>query len=148
MKPQLSLLTTLCMLGVTSIAAAQTTDSQQWLEDVTGEKALNWVKAQNQVTRNKLDNDAGFKQLRSDLQVILNSKDRIPGIRKMGDAVYNFWTDAEHPRGVWRKTSLEEYRKANRNGKLCSTSARWRQQKMKTGYSKTVIAANLRLTVA
>jgi prolyl oligopeptidase len=112
MKPQLSLLTTLCMLGVTSIAAAQTTDSQQWLEDVTGEKALNWVKAQNQVTRNKLDNDAGFKQLRSDLQVILNSKDRIPGIRKMGDAVYNFWTDAEHPRGVWRKTSLEEYRKA------------------------------------
>ncbi|WP_230407550.1 prolyl oligopeptidase family serine peptidase [Undibacterium rivi] len=112
MKPQLALLTTLCMLGATSITAAQTTDSQQWLEDVTGEKALNWVKAQNQITRNKLDNDAGFKQLRSDLQVILNSKDRIPGIRKMGDAVYNFWTDAEHPRGIWRKTSLEEYRKA------------------------------------
>lgn len=111
MKPQLTLLTTLCMLGVTGIAAAQTTDAHQWLEDVSGEKALSWVKAQNQITRNKLDNDAGFKQLRSDLQVILNSKDRIPGIRKMGDAVYNFWTDAEHPRGVWRKTSLDEYRK-------------------------------------
>ncbi|WP_423680708.1 prolyl oligopeptidase family serine peptidase [Undibacterium sp. WLHG33] len=111
MKPQLTLLTTLCMLGVTSIAAAQTTDAHQWLEDVSGEKALSWVKAQNQITRSKLDNDAGFKQLRSDLQVILNSKDRIPGIRKMGDAVYNFWTDAEHPRGIWRKTSLEEYRK-------------------------------------
>jgi len=111
MKPQLTLLATVCMLGITSVAAAQTKDAQQWLEDVSGEKALSWVKAQNQITRNKLDNDAGFKQLRSDLQVILNSKDRIPGIRKMGDAVYNFWTDAEHPRGIWRKTSLDEYRK-------------------------------------
>lgn len=112
MRPQLKFLTALCLFGASQIAWSQAGDSRQWLEDVSGSKALDWVKAQNQVTRNKLDKDPGFIALRKDLQVILDSKDRIPGIQKMGNAVYNFWTDAEHPRGVWRKTSLEEYRKA------------------------------------
>lgn len=92
-------------------AMAQVEDKHQWLEDVVGEKALDWVKARNQETRQKLDNDAGFVKLRRDLQVILDSKDRIPGIQKIGNAVYNFWMDAEHPRGIWRKTSMAEYRK-------------------------------------
>ena len=112
MKPQLKIMTALLMFGTANMALAQADDKQQWLEDVGGEKALDWVKARNQVTRGKLDGDAGFKKLRADLQVVLDSKDRIPGIQKMGKAVYNFWTDADHPRGVWRKTTLEEYRKA------------------------------------
>ncbi|MFZ6721527.1 prolyl oligopeptidase family serine peptidase [Undibacterium sp. Ji49W] len=112
MKPQMKLIAALCMIGASSLALAQAEDKFQWLEDVTGEKALNWVKDQNKVTRGKLDNDAGFNKLKADLQVVLDSKDRIPGIRKMGDAVYNFWMDAEHPRGVWRKTTLEEYKKS------------------------------------
>ncbi|MFZ6752096.1 prolyl oligopeptidase family serine peptidase [Undibacterium sp. Dicai25W] len=100
------------LCSVASLSFAQSQDPFLWLEDVTGEKALDWVKLRNQETRSKLDNDAGFLQLRGDLQVILDSKDRIPGITKMGNAVYNFWTDADHPRGVWRKTTLDEYRKA------------------------------------
>ena len=100
------------LCSVASLSFAQNQDPFLWLEDVTGEKALDWVKLRNQETRNKLDNDAGFQELRRDLQVILDSKDRIPGITKMGDNVYNFWTDGEHPRGVWRKTTLDEYRKA------------------------------------
>ncbi|MFZ6862163.1 prolyl oligopeptidase family serine peptidase [Undibacterium sp. Ji67W] len=100
------------LCSVASLSFAQSQDPFLWLEDVTGERALDWVKLRNQETRSKLDNDAGFQQLRGDLQVILDSKDRIPGITKMGDAVYNFWTDAEHPRGIWRKTTLDEYRKA------------------------------------
>ena len=99
------------LCSVASLSFAQNQDPFLWLEDVTGEKALDWVKLRNQETRNKLDNDAGFQELRRDLQVILDSKDRIPGITKMGDNVYNFWTDGEHPRGVWRKTTLDEYRK-------------------------------------
>jgi len=87
-------------------------DKQQWLEDVTGEKPLEWVKAQNLLTRNKLDGDTGFTQLRENLEKVLNSKDRIPTLQKMGGFYYNLWTDAEHPRGLWRKTTLEQYRKA------------------------------------
>lgn len=124
MKPQLKIITALLIAGAGSLAQAQDTaaasaventaaaDPQQWLEDVTGEQALNWVKARNLQTRAKLDTDQGFLQLRSDLQVVLDSKDRIPAIRKMGNAVYNLWTDADHPRGLWRKTSLDDYRKA------------------------------------
>ncbi|MBC3933173.1 prolyl oligopeptidase family serine peptidase [Undibacterium curvum] len=111
MKPQRQFLAALTLLAAASVSYAQTQDPHQWLEDVSGDKALNWVKARNAETRSKLDKDAGFIKLRDDLGVILNSKDRIPGIYKMGDAVYNFWTDAEHPRGLWRKTTLDEYRK-------------------------------------
>lgn len=113
MKPQFKLVSLLCFAAVGSLAQAQTPDNQQWLEEVMGDKALSWVKAQNQVTRDKLDKDAGFLKLRDDLTVILNSKDRIPGIMKMGNAVYNYWTDAEHPRGIWRKTTLTDYRNAS-----------------------------------
>ncbi|MFZ6842885.1 prolyl oligopeptidase family serine peptidase [Undibacterium sp. RuTC16W] len=109
-----TLLASLFLLGIIGNAAAQSTlaDPHQWLEDVTGDKALDWVKSRNQITRSKLDSDLAFLKLRSDLQVVLDSKDRIPGIRKMGNYYYNFWMDAEHPRGLWRKTTLEEYRKA------------------------------------
>ncbi|QJQ05923.1 S9 family peptidase [Undibacterium piscinae] len=120
MRPQLKLITALVMLSAASLVQAggadkareNSSDQFVWLEEVGAEKSLDWVKAHNQVTRGKLDGDAGFNKLRADLQVVLDSKDRIPGIRKMGNAYYNFWTDAEHPRGVWRKTSLDEYRKA------------------------------------
>lgn len=118
---QMILASMLCGAAVTSVTSMQEAsaaepvaapDTFQWLEDVTGDKQLDWVRAQNKVTRGKLDGDAGFNQLRSDLTVVLDSKDRIPTIRKIGNAVYNFWTDTEHPRGVWRKTSLADYRQA------------------------------------
>lgn len=112
MKTKMRLLAALLMLGNLGTAMAQSEDKNQWLEDVSGEKALDWVKAQNKITRSKLDNDEGFIKLKADLQVVLDSKDRIPGIQKIGNAVYNFWTDADHPRGLWRKTSMAEYRKA------------------------------------
>jgi prolyl oligopeptidase len=111
MKTRMKLLAASLLLVGANSAVAQSEDKHQWLEDVGGDKALDWVKARNQETRQKLDNDAGFLKLRSDLQVILDSKDRIPGIQKIGNAVYNFWMDAAHPRGVWRKTSMAEYRK-------------------------------------
>ena len=111
MKRSYQILAAIYLCSITSITHAQSQDPFLWLEEVTGEKALDWVKSRNQETRHQLDGDAGFQQLRGQLQTILDSKDRIPGITQMGNAVYNFWTDAEHPRGVWRKTTLEEYKK-------------------------------------
>ena len=111
MKRSYQILAAIYLCSITSIIHAQSQDPFLWLEEVTGEKALDWVKSRNQETRHQLDGDAGFQQLRGQLQTILDSKDRIPGITQMGNAVYNFWTDAEHPRGVWRKTTLEEYKK-------------------------------------
>ena len=35
-----------------------------------------------------------------------------PGVQKIGDYYYNFWKDKQHERGLWRRTTLAEYRKA------------------------------------
>ncbi|MBV1776742.1 prolyl oligopeptidase family serine peptidase [Burkholderiaceae bacterium DAT-1] len=88
-------------------------DAFQWLEEVNGEKPMDWVKGQNASTRKTLENLSTFKSIRQDMLSILDAKDRIPGITKIGNYYYNFWTDSEHRRGIWRRTTLAEYRKAD-----------------------------------
>lgn len=92
--------------------AAPQDDSWQWLEDVTGEKALDWVRARNKVSQAALESDPGFGKLKSDLLAILDSDARIPMVSKHGDYFYNFWRDKKNPRGLWRRTTMEEYVKA------------------------------------
>ncbi|MBM4089740.1 MAG: S9 family peptidase [Planctomycetes bacterium] len=87
-------------------------DTYAWLEDVTGEKALDWVRARNKLAQEKLEADAGFAGLNADLLAILDSDSRIPMVSKQGDYYYNFWRDKNNPRGLWRRTTLAEYEKA------------------------------------
>lgn len=86
-------------------------DPWQWLEDVGGNEALEWVRKRNEVSQAKLEQTAGFAELRADLLAILDSDARIPMVTKRGDYFYNFWRDKKNPRGLWRRTRLEEYRK-------------------------------------
>ena len=86
-------------------------DSYAWLEDVTGQQPLDWVKARNATTETELAATPQFKQLESDIRAILDSDAKIPGVEKIGDYYYNFWKDKQHERGLWRRTTLEEYRK-------------------------------------
>src|SRR5262245_45457976 len=74
-------------------------DPNLWLEDVSGAKALNWVKEQNQISTVELCKPAEFKELNDRLLKILDSKERIPMIGKAGDFYYNFWRDAKNKRG-------------------------------------------------
>jgi prolyl oligopeptidase len=95
-------------------AAAQTVtpdDPYLWLEEVEGDAALAWVRERNAEARAALEARPGFAQLKTDLEAILNSDARIPGVVKMGPYLYNFWKDKAHPAGIWRRTTLEEYRK-------------------------------------
>src|SRR5882672_9550262 len=87
-------------------------DPYLWLEDVTGEKALTWVRQQNAVSTNELESMPGFEPLRKRLLSILDSKDKIPYVAKHGKYYYNFWRDQKNVRGLWRRTTLEEYKKA------------------------------------
>lgn len=86
-------------------------DEYLWLEDVMGEKALDWVRAQNAITQEKFEADEQFTQLRDDLLKILDSDERIPFVSKHGEYYYNFWRDQKNERGLWRRATLEEYRK-------------------------------------
>ena len=40
---------------------------------------------------------------------ILDSKDKIPHVRKIGKFYYNFWQDANNKRGLWRRTTMESF---------------------------------------
>jgi len=92
-----------------------TDDPYLWLEDVTGEKALSWVEKRNAESKQALERSRGFKPLYERILAIMDSEERIPYVSKMGDHLYNFWRDAENERGLWRRTTLEEYRKAEPN---------------------------------
>ncbi|MEN1956030.1 prolyl oligopeptidase family serine peptidase [Luteimonas sp. MJ204] len=97
--------------GATAQEDAEVTDPYQWLEDVEGEKQLAWVRGQNAKAEAELADTPGFKALEADLLAIYDSDDKIPGVYKQGDWYYNFWKDSKHERGLWRRTTLEEYRK-------------------------------------
>lgn len=88
-------------------------DPYQWLEDVLGERAINWVKERNALAQEKLEADPSFAALQDDLLAILDSDARIPMVSKRGDYYYNFWRDKKNERGLWRRTTLEEYRSEN-----------------------------------
>ncbi|MER7761440.1 prolyl oligopeptidase family serine peptidase [Streptomyces sp. NPDC097619] len=85
-------------------------DPYLWLEDVTGDAALDWVRERNAETVAELASDPGFDPLRADLREVLDAADRIPYTTRRGAHLYNFWQDARHVRGLWRRTTLEEYR--------------------------------------
>jgi prolyl oligopeptidase len=85
-------------------------DPYLWLEDVDGEAALNWVRAQNAVSKAELEAHVDFAPLRDRFQAILDSDAKIPYVTGRGGWLYNFWRDAVHVRGVWRRCTLESYR--------------------------------------
>jgi prolyl oligopeptidase len=79
-----------------------------WLEDIYGEKPLEWVKDQNRRTEDKLL-DGQFTSLEAGILEVLDAEDRIPAVTKRGAHYYNFWRDKANPRGLLRRTSWESY---------------------------------------
>jgi len=84
-------------------------DPYLWLEDITGDDALDWVRRRNDPTIGALGGER-FEQMRAEALEILDTDARIPYVRRRGEYLYNFWRDAENPRGLWRRTTLESYR--------------------------------------
>jgi len=93
------------------MSVSSTADPYQWLEGVTDEKALAWVRAENAKTETELASTPAFATLETDLRAILDSDAKIPVVEKIGEYYYNFWKDQTHERGLWRRTTLAEYRK-------------------------------------
>ena len=93
-------------------APAPAEDPYLWLEEVTGEKALAWAKERNAQSVGLLESQPGFKALHERLLAIYNSRERIPAVEKLGSHLYNFWQDEKNPRGIWRRATLAEFRKA------------------------------------
>jgi prolyl oligopeptidase len=94
-----------------SISDANGDDPYLWLENVTGERALSWVHEQNAISTNELERSPDFEPIRNRLLAILDSKEKIPYVSKHGKFYYNFWRDQNNVRGLWRRTTLEEFKK-------------------------------------
>lgn len=85
-------------------------DPYLWLENVTGDEALAWVREHNQPTVDALTTSERFSSLQSGALEVLDTDDRIAYVRRRGEYLYNYWRDAANPRGLWRRTTLEQYR--------------------------------------
>ena len=85
-------------------------DPYLWLEEVEGEQALEWVRAQNKESLDDLTADSRFETLEAEALSILTSKARLANGQIRKGNFYNFWQDDTHIRGVWRRASVETYR--------------------------------------
>ncbi|MBV9045113.1 MAG: S9 family peptidase, partial [Alphaproteobacteria bacterium] len=98
------------VLGISAASAAVVDDDPYlWLSDIHGARALEWVKAQNAISEGQLKSDPRYKEDYDTLLKSLDIQDRIPEARLDHSDVTNFWQDAQHPRGVWRKTTIASF---------------------------------------
>jgi len=93
-------------------------DPYLWLEEIEGEGALAFVARQSKLTLERFG-DAGFADDRDTLTAIYDRPDNIPYVTRRGGFVYNLWKDAINPRGLWRRTTLDEFRGPNPKWKPC-----------------------------
>ena len=98
------------LMLLSATASAQTEDPWLWLENIDGPNAMAWVHGQNLRTAQQLEQSKLYRELYDQALEILNSESRIPQVTQRGQWLYNYWRDAEHPRGIYRRTTLEEFR--------------------------------------
>lgn len=91
-------------------AAKEQADPFTWLEEIEGEKALDWARAENARSLPLLESDPRFAPMREEARAILTSPARIPAGSIHNGAVYNFWQDDTHVRGLWRRASVKSYK--------------------------------------
>lgn len=94
-------------------APTEPADPRLWLEEVEGADALAWVRQRNARTLRTLAATDEFASTRAAVRAVLDSEAKIAEVSRLGDLYYNFWKDAAHPLGLWRRTTLAEYRSAN-----------------------------------
>lgn len=101
----------LLVVAIGTARGQEPEDNFRWLEDVTGQRSLDWVEQRNAESVREFAQSTEFKALEERLLKILDSDARIPLVTKIGGQFYNFWQDARNPKGLWRRTSPTEYRK-------------------------------------
>ncbi|MEO7410909.1 MAG: prolyl oligopeptidase family serine peptidase, partial [Sphingomicrobium sp.] len=105
------LLAAAAMVGASGVAvsAVQADDPYLWLEEVKSPRVDQWIAAHNAPTFAELEADPRYKTFYDEALKIAEAKDRNPTGRFLGGQIYNFWQDADHVRGIWRRTSAESY---------------------------------------
>lgn len=101
---QLSIISILLfVIAGCSTQTEETNDPYLWLEEVESEKALDWVKLQNDLSDERLINNPVFEPLKERLLKVYNDNDNIIYPELVGEYVYIFWQDEYNERGVWQR---------------------------------------------
>ncbi len=100
---------TFVFLAMTAQLIMAQDDPYIWLEDVDAQKSLDWVEKWNEKSLKALTSQPGYDEAYETSLEIYNSTDRIAAPSIIGDLIYNFWQDKDHPRGIWRRTPMMSY---------------------------------------
>jgi len=100
---------TLIILLAATVCVAEEVDPYLWLEEIDGAKALEWVKERSAKDTAELEAVPEFAPVHEKLIEIFNSSDRIAYPSVNGGWIYNFWQDKDHVRGIWRRTTRDQY---------------------------------------
>ncbi|HEX8902109.1 prolyl oligopeptidase family serine peptidase [Vitreimonas sp.] len=98
-----------CASAPAPTAPVTAEDPHLWLEEIEGEQALDWVRAQNARSLPVLENDPRYPGLLEAALEVAQSRDRLPLGQVRGGYLYNFWQDPDHVRGIWRRATLDSY---------------------------------------
>jgi len=104
-----------------SATSVDVEDPYIWLEDVESEESLDFAMASNEKCLKALGDPTEGSTYDRVLKV-LESEDRIAYASCHGRdpnqndqrIYFNFWQDKEHPKGIWRKTTEEEYNSSDK----------------------------------
>ncbi|NII12283.1 S9 family peptidase [Oleiagrimonas sp. C23AA] len=88
------------------------TDPYLWLEKIHAKRSMDWVHRENARTAKRFADTADFQHTEQQILEVLDSDARIPYVSRRGQYLYNFWRDKQHPRGLWRRTTLADYESA------------------------------------
>ncbi|GAB2502246.1 Prolyl endopeptidase [Corynebacterium atrinae] len=80
-----------------------------YLEDIDSPLALEWARDWSAATEADVDKHSGRSTLQQRIKAALDVDERIPYVVRRGPHLYNFWRDAAHQRGLWRRTTLDSY---------------------------------------
>ncbi|MFT5571963.1 MAG: prolyl oligopeptidase [Cryomorphaceae bacterium] len=101
------------LIALVSLSSfAQTDDPYLWLEGIDDEKALNWVGTTNSITDKNLASTPVYKEIYADTLSALNSQDKLPDIKIKGDWVYYLKKVADHPRGLYIRSTIKSFKSA------------------------------------
>ena len=87
----------------------QNEDPYLWLEEINGDKAIEWVKGQNFISAEMIEESPLFDSLYKRFLASYNDQNKIAYPNLVGQYVYNLWKDENNQQGVWRRILIEDY---------------------------------------
>jgi prolyl oligopeptidase len=84
-------------------------DPFSWLEELQGKRSREWVSAHTAATLAELTKAPEFPALFADIKRVLDSRETIAYPQIVGERLYNLEQDENHPRGLWRRSSWDNY---------------------------------------